>query len=332
MTNYAELMSRVDRPLSQAALWSRRLAVFCVPYLLIVILGHRFGAVDTISTFWLLGLAIFLLLGSIIAGMVGFYELWTYGSKGGLNSTRGMMLAMLLLLPFLYFAGKALTLPQLYDISTDLDEPPAYDSVLDDRIEAMNPIVDPVDIQKSMQIKAYPRVVARRYPLDTGQVFREVVGLISDRDWTILTVESEPGQAAIDAEGSALVAKPVVDSQGNPLRIAVPAPRPFHTPRLPGDADGGAGTELEAVLVSPIDRDSENEIEIPDERYVEAVATSFLFGFESDIVVRLVEEEDGTLVDMRSSSRWGANDLGSNAARIISFLSDLDESLQGLRR
>ena len=65
---------------------------------------------------------------------------------------------------------------------------------------------------------------------------------------------------------------------------------------------------------------------------MEAVAHSFLFGFESDIVLRIIEEEDGTLVDMRSTSRFGAHDLGSNASRIIAFMSDLDASLQGLRR
>ena len=117
MASYVERLTRVERQQSQAAVWSRRLAVFCVPYLLIVVLGHRFGAVDTVSTFWLLGLAILMLIGAIVAGFVGFYELWNYGHKGGINSARGVMLAIVLLLPFLYYAMLALTLPQLYDIS-----------------------------------------------------------------------------------------------------------------------------------------------------------------------------------------------------------------------
>ena len=67
-----------------------------------------------------------------------------------------------------------------------------------------------------------------------------------------------------------------------------------------------------------------------DERYIEAVATSFLFGFQTDVVIRIVEEEDGTLVDMRSSSRHGSHDLGSNAKQIVDFMNDLDTALQGL--
>ena len=43
MAGCVERMTRVERPRSQAAVWCQRLAVFCLPYLLIVILGHRFG-------------------------------------------------------------------------------------------------------------------------------------------------------------------------------------------------------------------------------------------------------------------------------------------------
>jgi len=85
--------------------------------------------------------------------------------------------------------------------------------------------------------------------------------------------------------------------------------------------------------VSPVGRQqdavSNDELDV---RYVEAVAKSFLFGFESDVVIRVIEEEFGTLVDMRSNSRWGPHDLGSNAQRIIAFMKDLDTALQGLSR
>jgi hypothetical protein len=332
MAGYVERMTRVERPRSQAAVWCQRLAVFCLPYLLIVILGHRFGALDTISTFWLLGLAILMLLASIAAGCVGFYELWTYGHKGGISSARGMMLSAVLLLPFLYFAAQALLLPQIYDVSTDLDDPPTYFTVLAERSESMNPVLAPTELQKTLQLRAYPQLTARRYPLDTGQVFREVVALVTDRDWTVITTQSAPGQAAIDSEGSGLIAKPVTDANGRPLRIPKPSRRPVQGQSLPGNADGSAATEFETVQVSPVGRDTQAILEEAEERYVEAVATSMLFGFESDLVVRLIEEEEGTLVDMRSTSRWGAHDLGSNATRIIDFMNDLDLSLQGLRR
>ncbi len=330
MTNYLDRLSHQERRTSFAGVWCERLAVFAVPYLAIVVLGHRFGAVDTISTFWLLGLGILLLIAALIAGAWGFYELWTYGHLAGLKSARGMALSIVLLLPFAYQSVLAFTLPQLYDISTDLEDPPAFDSVLDDRFSPMNPVIDPSEITKRLQLQSYPRVAARRYPLDTARVFKEVVALMADRDWTILTADTKQGQALIDEEGSGLVAKPVANLKGIPLRPSVPRFRPGVTPDGQVTPETSDVPSFETVQVSPIGRTGGFEIEPDDERYVEAVATSLILGFESDVIIRMVEEEDGTLVDMRSTSRWGPHDLGSNSRRIIDFMNDLDSSLQGL--
>ncbi|QFT83847.1 hypothetical protein FIU88_02560 [Halomonas sp. THAF12] len=63
------------------------------------------------------------------------------------------------------------------------------------------------------------------------------------------------------------------------------------------------------------------------ERRLEAVATTRWFGFEDDIVVRLTPSAAGTTVDMRSASRLGQSDLGTNAARIQTFLEALTARL-----
>jgi len=54
---------------------------------------------------------------------------------------------------------------------------------------------------------------------------------------------------------------------------------------------------------------------------IEAVDTTFLFGFRDDLVVRIsAEEGKGTRVDVRSKSRVGMSDLGQNAKRIARFI------------
>ena len=57
----------------------------------------------------------------------------------------------------------------------------------------------------------------------------------------------------------------------------------------------------------------------------EGVATSRLFKFQDDFVVRVRPEESGSgsVVDMRSKSRDGKGDLGANAERMKRFLDDL---------
>lgn len=54
--------------------------------------------------------------------------------------------------------------------------------------------------------------------------------------------------------------------------------------------------------------------------HIEAVATTFWFGFRDDIVIRVRKKDSGSRVDIRSESRVGVSDLGKNAERIRAFL------------
>lgn len=56
---------------------------------------------------------------------------------------------------------------------------------------------------------------------------------------------------------------------------------------------------------------------------LEATATTPWFGFKDDVAIRMKPTEAGVLVDMRSASRLGKSDLGTNAERIQAFLEDL---------
>jgi len=52
---------------------------------------------------------------------------------------------------------------------------------------------------------------------------------------------------------------------------------------------------------------------------IEATDTTLLYGFQDDVVIRIVNEPDGSRLDVRSASRIGLSDLGKNAARIRQF-------------
>jgi uncharacterized protein (DUF1499 family) len=59
----------------------------------------------------------------------------------------------------------------------------------------------------------------------------------------------------------------------------------------------------------------------PSERRIEAVATTRWFGFKDDIVIRISPAANGgSVLDIRSASRVGLSDLGTNARRIRTFL------------
>lgn len=57
---------------------------------------------------------------------------------------------------------------------------------------------------------------------------------------------------------------------------------------------------------------------------IDATDTTFWYGFEDDITIRLRESEGGgTIIDVRSLSRVGGSDLGKNADRVGEFLERL---------
>lgn len=64
-----------------------------------------------------------------------------------------------------------------------------------------------------------------------------------------------------------------------------------------------------------------------DEGRIEAVDTTFWFGFKDDVVVRVVDTGEGTRVDVRSVSRVGVSDIGTNAARITRFMEALEAEI-----
>jgi uncharacterized protein (DUF1499 family) len=91
------------------------------------------------------------------------------------------------------------------------------------------------------------------------------------------------------------------------------------TPSLAFELAVRAAHEMgwEVVSVSP-----------PDLR-IEATATSWLFGFKDDVVVRIMPAAQGSRVDVRSVSRVGKSDVGVNASRIRAYLRTLDGLSRG---
>jgi uncharacterized protein (DUF1499 family) len=64
----------------------------------------------------------------------------------------------------------------------------------------------------------------------------------------------------------------------------------------------------------------------PLEGRIEAIDTTFWFGFKDDIVIRIVATNQGSRIDVRSVSRVGRSDVGTNAKRIRKFLKKLKET------
>jgi len=66
----------------------------------------------------------------------------------------------------------------------------------------------------------------------------------------------------------------------------------------------------------------------PAEGRIEATATTFWFGFRDDVVVRVMPAGGGSRIDVRSVSRVGRGDVGTNTKRITAYLARIAHSGQ----
>ncbi len=65
----------------------------------------------------------------------------------------------------------------------------------------------------------------------------------------------------------------------------------------------------------------------PRDGLIEAIARTPILGFRDDVAVRVRATHDGARIDVRSASRYGRHDLGTNAARVRALIEDIDDVL-----
>lgn len=98
-------------------------------------------------------------------------------------------------------------------------------------------------------------------------------------------------------------------------RAAYPAIQPVQAP-LPPDRT------FALALATVEDQGWEIVAAVPAEGRIEATDTTLWWGFKDDVVIRVRSEGPGSRLDIRSKSRIGLGDFGTNAARIEAFLED----------
>lgn len=297
------MVIRYERPYSHAAHWARRLAAFALLLFLAAALSHRFGPLTTPHFLALAGSAAAVSLISVLLAMVGLARLWQVGARGG----KAAFTALLLAAPPLAVAGVAVHAwfdrPRIYDVTTDpYASPPWLKVPLAGQDFLPRPPVTLAD--RELQEAAYPGLTGRRYE---GALDRVLQGVrkVAQAQGVVFTRESGMENVVTDLED--LVVKPETNGggEGEPAIIPVPSERPIEQGLLP-------------------------QVGGPDDVLLQGEWRSLLFGFRFDLSIRLREEEETTLVDMRVASRYGPHDLGLGAAFAERYLKALDAELLGI--
>lgn len=291
-----------ERPFSHAAYWSRRVASFAFTLFLVTTLSHRFGPLTTPHFLVLAGFAAGAALVAVVLAAIGLARLWHVGAKGG----KAAFVALLLSLLPLGAAGAAAQAyfqrPAIYDVTTDTNEPPPWlsqPSADQDWLpRAATVTVQDRDVQK----RAYPGLTGRRYD---GALDRVLEGARKVAAASGIAIHGEDGLENVVTDLEDLVVRPEAEQNATGELVVVPVP--LSRPLEAAADQAGSGDVL-----------------------LQGDWRSLIFGFRFDIVIRLREEAETTLVDMRVASRYGPHDLGLGAAFAESYLKALDAELLGI--
>jgi uncharacterized protein (DUF1499 family) len=151
---------------------------------------------------------------------------------------------------FISWLLTARDVPGIHDITTDTDDPPAFEALRAARVAAPNGLDYGGHDVAVKQHAAYPDIVPIVLPIAPIDAFRRALMVAHSLGWEIAA------------------------------------------------ADSGSGR-------------------------IEATATTPWFGFRDDVAIRVRAAGNGSRVDVRSDSRLGGSDVGTNAARIRRFVSRL---------
>lgn len=116
----------LQEPIAWSATWSRRAALFSLTVMAIAVWLIRTERVDEGTGLALLGAASALAIATLGLAILGFAAVWRHGHRGIARAAVALVLALGLLGGPAVALGRALLLPPLTDISTDLVDPPAF--------------------------------------------------------------------------------------------------------------------------------------------------------------------------------------------------------------
>ena len=291
---------RYERPFSHAAHWARRVALLACVLFVVATLSHRFGPLTTPHFLALAGFSACLALVAVLLAAVGLTRLWQVGARGGKASLMALFLSVL---PF-GAAGLAayawFSRPAIHDVTTDTAAPPPWLAEPSANQDWLPRIGAVTAADRAVQLKAYPGLSGRRYDGALDRVYQGARKVAATYG-IVLTGESGLDNILADLED--LVATP--GKGGDPLgAVPIPEARPEN---LPEPRIGG-----------------------PNDVLLQGEWRSPVVGFRFDVVIRLREEAETTLVDMRAASRYGPHDLGIGDALVEGYLKALDAELLGI--
>lgn len=171
---------------SRKAVWSYRIALLFLVLFAVTFGLHRIGQLPTPVAMKLFGVSVIGAVAALAMGIVALGGIWQEGYTGAGKALIGIVLGILILAGPLWSLPSLLGRPRLYEVSTDLRTPPAFQKIAELRSTAgANPVTYQAEAAP-LQAKAYPDI--KPFPVNrpTEDAYTAVREAVKNLKWRII--------------------------------------------------------------------------------------------------------------------------------------------------
>jgi uncharacterized protein (DUF1499 family) len=181
----------IHEPKSKIATWSGRLALFALAVTVLSIIIVRSGMLEIVPSLATFAAALIFAALAVFLSFPAFIVIWRQGSSGIGSAVLGLLLGLLLLAYPGYLGYRAVKLPSIYDITTDLANPPRFDTLA--RLRPRGRINYAGAAVADLQRTAYPDIAPLELDAPPKLAFDTALALATKRKWVL--VDTRPPAA-----------------------------------------------------------------------------------------------------------------------------------------
>lgn len=176
-----------EDPITHAGRYARWLALLALVVSAMAIVLVRNPKVDTTAAFAVLAGGLALALLAIVVALFAFIRVWREGARGLGAALGAVFIATLLLAYPAYGALRGFRLPAITDVSTDIDQPPAFSRsrVAFAAREGRYP-PEPGPAARQAQREAYTQIAPLTLDVDPDEAFDLARKAAVNRKWQII--------------------------------------------------------------------------------------------------------------------------------------------------
>jgi uncharacterized protein (DUF1499 family) len=157
--------------------------------------GHRFGWWSFATGFGILRYAAYAAIAAVAVSAVALILApWRGQRRGMFRALAGLIIGLITVGIPAYYLHVARSVPPIHDVTTDTEDPPAFDALLGLRADAPNPATYGGPEVAAQQREAYPDLAPADYPISPEAAFEAALAAARDRGWDIVAAQEGAGR------------------------------------------------------------------------------------------------------------------------------------------